>query len=227
MESKHSALSSLEIFSPYSPEELALLTASMRQCEFDPGAVIFPEGAAGNSLYIVLSGTVEVTTHISGDVERTLLTLRPGGVFGELSLLTGEARTATAKAKEKTVLMTLNSAGYEQLWTDHPLLCGRLMRYLLKMVARRLGMTTDLYRRAVAWGIEISGVVELNYHELITGQSSLIVELSSGKVQCGVLLKVEKGPVGHELLLKTADGQFVVIPYQAITSISFGGAGKK
>ena len=227
MEKPQTALSALEIFSACSPAELAVLTNAMQRCEFAAGSAIFPEGAPGDSLCVVLSGAVEITTRICGDVEKTLETLPAGGVFGELSLLTVEARTATAKAREPSVLLTLNRDAFESLWVEHPLLCGKLMRHLLTITARRLATTTELYRRAEAWGIEISGVIGLNYHELMTSQANLAIELSSGTVQHGVLLKVEKGPVGHELLLKTSDGQFVVVPYQAVTSITFARPEKK
>jgi CRP-like cAMP-binding protein len=215
------SLRGLAFFSGLSPEEFGTVSAAMETVEMAPAAIVFNEGDAGDRAYVVAAGAVEVFTRICGDVEKTLLTLRPGGVFGELSLFTGEARSATAKVIEPATLLSLAAPAFEGLVARHPAVAGKLMRSLLVTLAGRLRHTTELYRQAVAWGLDVGAVTELNFHQLITEQVHLSVELLNGNTVNGVLLKVEKGAVGHELLVKTQESQFTIIPYAAVARVAF------
>jgi len=74
-------------------------TSSLQQ--FEPGQVIIRENTPGDSAYIILSGRVEVTKRIEGQPV-VLVRLGPGSIFGEMSLLDGSPRSATATAMETT-----------------------------------------------------------------------------------------------------------------------------
>ena len=65
---------------------------------FGPGEIILRQGDPGDSLYVVRSGKVVVQIEVHG-VARELATLTTGQFFGEMSLMTGESRTATVVAK--------------------------------------------------------------------------------------------------------------------------------
>jgi len=209
-------------FLPFlSSKERQVLKRAMTRVEVASGGAVFSEGELGDSVYVLQDGSVEVTTRISGDVEKTLLTLGPGGIFGELALITKEARTGTARALEDSVLFSMQAERFEKLCNAHPVIGEKMMRFLLGTMARRLNVTTELYRRAVAWDLNISGVIEMNFHQLITDHISITIELLTGKAVAGTLLKVEQGAVGCELLVKTTDDQFVIVPYAAVAAISF------
>lgn len=81
------------------PNEIA---KNSTRLAFVPGETMLEEGGTGDALYILLDGAAEV---VLGDkvVER----LRPGEVFGEISMLTGEPRTATVRASDKTIVMRI------------------------------------------------------------------------------------------------------------------------
>jgi EAL domain-containing protein (putative c-di-GMP-specific phosphodiesterase class I)/CRP-like cAMP-binding protein len=72
----------------------------------DAGEVIFREGDRGLEAYIILSGQVELFTEISGSYF-TVGRLAPGDLFGEMALLDGEVRSASAKATEQTELLVI------------------------------------------------------------------------------------------------------------------------
>jgi hypothetical protein len=76
------------------------LAAGMERVVFGPGAIVFEEGQAGESVYVVTAGHAEVT-HAGGHVAQ----LGPGTCFGELELLrTDLARTATVRAADDAAL---------------------------------------------------------------------------------------------------------------------------
>ena len=70
---------------------------------YHDGEVIFKEGNSGDWLYVVLSGTVEVSKAVDG-TRFVLSILKPGEVFGELALIGAVKRTATARAIGRTTV---------------------------------------------------------------------------------------------------------------------------
>jgi CRP/FNR family transcriptional regulator/CRP/FNR family cyclic AMP-dependent transcriptional regulator len=72
-----------------------------------PGTVLFKEKEPGNVFYIVFSGSVKIyTTGASGE-EKILSVFKAGDSFGELSLLDGKPRSASAQTLETSVLIAL------------------------------------------------------------------------------------------------------------------------
>lgn len=66
--------------------------------------VIFREGDRGDVLYLVGEGAVKISKRGRGGQEETLGFIEPGNFFGEMSLLDGEPRSATAVAAQPTLL---------------------------------------------------------------------------------------------------------------------------
>src|SRR5262249_13408152 len=85
------ALSRVEIFKVLDVKELAELAAHVRHAPFARAEVMTKQGAAAHWLYLIVSGQATVTVAKDG-AERQVAELGPGQVFGEMALLTGEAR---------------------------------------------------------------------------------------------------------------------------------------
>ena len=91
-----------------------------------PETIIVREGDPGDSLFIVESGLVEVFLH-SATGETTVLTrLGPGEAFGEMSVLTGEPRSAGVRAIAPTVVRVVPREGFLQAAAETPLLLFNL-----------------------------------------------------------------------------------------------------
>ena len=69
---------------------------------FEPGQVVFREGDASDTCYIVRSGRARAVREHSGGRTITLATFGPGDIFGELALFEDERRSATVEAIEQT-----------------------------------------------------------------------------------------------------------------------------
>ena len=214
--------SKMPFFSKLAEEELRLLISGMKKAEFKAGAIIFGEGDTGDEMFVLIDGVVEITTRIGETIDKTLITLRTSSVFGEMSLISGLPRSGTARVLENARFLTINAVAFRKFCGENPSAGVKLQEHLLNIISERLRNTTDLYRHAAEWGLNISGVIQLDFNRLVAENRNLVVELSNGKEVSGILLKVEKHENGtYEFYLKTKNNSFRIIPYHSIASIGF------
>ncbi|MBO0879998.1 MAG: FAD-dependent oxidoreductase, partial [Mycobacterium sp.] len=95
-------------FRGFTSDELAALVGLMRRWEVAAGTLLFSEGSPGGSCFIVMSGTVDVSTSTSGQ-RRRLASLGPGSIFGQVSLIDGQPRSATCSVRQTGVLLEMDS----------------------------------------------------------------------------------------------------------------------
>jgi CRP/FNR family cyclic AMP-dependent transcriptional regulator len=103
------------------------------------GEVLFKEGDKGADMFVVRSGSVRVFIRSSG-LEKTLAILGPGEFVGEMSLLTGQPRSATAVVQEDADLLVVSGKVLEEMIVHNTEIALRLIRKL----ARRLEATDSL-----------------------------------------------------------------------------------
>ncbi|MBV9565090.1 MAG: cyclic nucleotide-binding domain-containing protein [Bradyrhizobium sp.] len=114
--------------------------------EFGVGDVIFEEGSAGRELYVVLDGKVEIA-RVNGSVKTVIVSLGKGEFFGEMAVIDGSSRSATAIAAEPgTRVMRINHARFVYLVSQQPAFALMIMDALSK----RLRASNDLNYRAAA-----------------------------------------------------------------------------
>ncbi len=93
------------------------------------GTVLFREGDAGRTMYVIRAGKVNIWKHIS-ESEITLAVLGPGEFFGEMALLEGLPRSAGATVIDDALLIELEGAAFETLVRKNAEIAVRLMRRL-------------------------------------------------------------------------------------------------
>jgi CRP-like cAMP-binding protein len=115
------ALANVPLFRRLPETDLLRLGRGVRRRNFKTGETIFLRGDDGRSLYVVESGRVKLslTSEYHGR-EVALALLHPGEVFGELSLLDGEPRSADAFAVGPTVLLLLEREEFLNFLREHP-----------------------------------------------------------------------------------------------------------
>jgi len=120
--------------------DLSPLLASGEEKHYRPGEAIFQEGDPAVGLYLILEGNVRVTTtSVSG--ETFLSVARANEVVGEMGVLDGENRSATATAVNRTVVYFLPTDPFLDLLERSPAVCMRLLAVLtarLRTADRRL-----------------------------------------------------------------------------------------
>ena len=100
--------------------------------EFDVDEVIFEEGSSGRELYVVLDGKVEITRVGSGR-KTVLAALGKGEFFGEMAVIDGSSRSATAiAASPQTRVMRINHARFVYLVSQQPAFALMVMDALSK-----------------------------------------------------------------------------------------------
>lgn len=106
---------------------------------FKDGQTIISEGSPGDWVYVIISGTVEITKNVEG---RTIAVevLKEGEVFGELGFLGAVKRTATARAVGDTVLGVVDRAmldtEFNKLSSDFRAILSAIVKRFQKMVAK-------------------------------------------------------------------------------------------
>ncbi|XUM23737.1 Crp/Fnr family transcriptional regulator [Bradyrhizobium oligotrophicum S58] len=88
---------------------LDLLVSMLVTREFERGAVVVAEGEAGRSMFVVHSGTLEVSERLETGAAIHMSRLEPGDFFGEMTLLDMQNRSATVVAEAPTVLYELTA----------------------------------------------------------------------------------------------------------------------
>ena len=97
-------LKSIELFSEISESDLLAVSMEFETVEYDVNQVIINQGDIGTTMYIVISGEVNVEIN-----DNVVATLGEKSIFGELSVFDPEPRSATIKTTEKTILFKIES----------------------------------------------------------------------------------------------------------------------
>lgn len=122
---------------------------------FPEGQVVFTEGDPGREMYIVESGQVEIVKRVHGRRTERLALLEAGDFFGEMSLLEGRSRSATARCVTEARLLAIDAATFDRILRQYPEVTIRVLRSL----SARLHAYEDASQRAreVAAGV-LAGV---------------------------------------------------------------------
>lgn len=134
------ALSRSHLFEQLEPEALNELVALSRPQRFAARDIVFLKGDPGDSLYVIVSGRVGITTTSEGGKEIILNILAPGEVFGEIALLDGKERTAGAMALDPAELLRFDQADFLPFLEKYPKLSIRL----IKILCERIRWTSDI-----------------------------------------------------------------------------------
>lgn len=125
-------LSKVSIFSPLSDEELARLAAASTSRIYAPGEPIVRIGQDGNSMFVIISGSVKIQIP-ENDYQKTVGMLAENDFFGEMSLLTGEPRSADVIAIVETEVLRIDKEGLRPILSANP----QIVDQISEMVAER------------------------------------------------------------------------------------------
>ncbi len=123
-------------FSALSAQDTQQLLKHAHCRRVTPGRVLFQKGDPGDGLYGILDGRVAFTVDSAKGKELTLNVLGPGEFFGEIAVLDGKGRTATAVTRDTCRLLFIARSAFMTFFAVRPeamarvieLLCARLRR---------------------------------------------------------------------------------------------------
>ncbi len=192
-------LAEIHLFAQLDDDERGVLANAMHERTANAGTVLFRTGEPGDSMFIVQEGAIELFVKDTAGQKIVLHTARPGDFFGELSLLDGGSRTATATVIEPSKLLVLDREDLLQLFQKRPAaaldmlaVMGRMTRkanaLLRERVARNVneevaGDRGGLVLRVADWVASFSGSITF-----------LVLHL--GIFTCWILLNIGVLPFG-------------------------------
>ena len=119
-----------------SQQEASILASLMSHSELDDGEFLLQEGAADDSLHVLLSGKLEVVKSTGADETATLAILRPGALAGELSFIDGTQHTVGLRALCDCRVLRLKRKDFEAIIDEHPQLIYKVMRAVVRSAHR-------------------------------------------------------------------------------------------
>lgn len=133
-------------------KQIEVLASGARWEQYLPGERVVRQGDAGDVLYIIVAGKADVRLE-QGELSSTVITLEPGKFFGEMSLLTGEPRSATVLAATDLIVIAVGKQALLQAIQED----RRLIERIGEVVARRQAATAaakaQLSREAAALSV--------------------------------------------------------------------------
>jgi small-conductance mechanosensitive channel/CRP-like cAMP-binding protein len=140
-------LSRIELFSTLEQSDLETLALDLNQLYIDSGQKVITQGEPGDSMFIVIEGLLHVLIDFQGAGQQTRVGhVRAGEFFGEMSMLTGEPRTATVAAATDTLIYQITKADMDTIFLQRP----ELAEHMSHVVAKRKLANDAAYLRATA-----------------------------------------------------------------------------
>ena len=122
-------LKNVPLFSTMPPDTIAWVAEAADETSTLSGQTIFEKGSEGDSMYVIADGSVRIH-----DGDKTLASLPQGAFFGELSILDGETRSATATAESDCLLLVIRQDAFRRILSKQ----FDVTENLLKILVRRI-----------------------------------------------------------------------------------------
>jgi len=127
-------LKKLPFFQIFSEAEIAQVLTYFTRREYMASSIVFEEHDHGESMYVILSGAVNIV-RAGGE---TIIELHEGDFFGEVTLFDYALRTASATAIEDSMVIEITRSDFNKLFSVAPALTAKLLYQMMTEMSRRL-----------------------------------------------------------------------------------------
>lgn len=155
LEQVERAICAIPIFAMLNRVEIQALGRTARPLRLGPLERLVVQGQRGDSLFVVIDGAVEVLVRQEDGRDRSVDTMVAGAVVGEMSLLTGEPRSATVRATTGATVYEIGPRQYEPLLRARPAIIDDLARLIETRLSARSMQAYDVERARHAAGERI------------------------------------------------------------------------
>ena len=124
--------------------EIEQLAKFISVYQANKGMVVFQEGAREIYLCLLLEGQIEIQKENATHKEKTLAVIQRGRAFGEMSLIDGQPRSASAVAAEDSLIVVLPQHDFLRLIEEQPRLAAKLLLKLGAIMSQRLRQTSGV-----------------------------------------------------------------------------------
>lgn len=170
------------------------------------GSLLFQQGEEGDALYGVAEGLIRIWVSGDGGKELTLQLLEPGDVFGEIALLDGLPRSASAEAVEDSLLVMVRRDAFLPLLEAE----SGLARHVIELICERLRDSTNRASDLAFLGLPIRLARKLQQLAVAHGHDgpdgSIRIALKLSQSELAQMLGVSREAVNKQLKTWTQDG---------------------
>lgn len=146
--------------------------------------VLFREGDRGEEMYVLQSGQVQISMKVRG-VEKVLSTLQPGEFFGEMAILNGKPRSATAVVSEDAKLLVIDSKTFEAMIRGNSEIALRM----IKKLASRLQEADD----------QIENLLLKDHNSKVVHSLARLAETEGTPVERGIFVRILPEELGAKV----------------------------
>jgi len=136
-------LEATPLFASFSREELLAVVRGFELQTYEPGDIVVAAGEPGDSLFVIAAGVVKAFVKDEVGHYSMVREMGEGDFFGEISILSGKARTATITAAEWSELLELDRAALDRICVDHP----KVREVLQDFYNQRAGNAAETFLR--------------------------------------------------------------------------------
>ncbi len=137
-------LNFVDAFRELDGRQLAEVRERLVTGRYRGGQPIFHEGDPGLAMYFILEGSVQICRRTQQGTRQLIERIRSGQVFGEMAIVDGGPRSATALAVGETKLAVLGRKDFEALMETQPRVAALLLRRISRMLSLRLRRTNAM-----------------------------------------------------------------------------------
>ena len=134
----------LQVFNFLEEPDYPVIVKYMFNYDYEKGSYIFKEGAHGGYMFFIVSGEVEVIKQFD-TAKHTIATLDAGRSVGEMSLIDGAPRSATAKAKTDLKLIVLKREDFNKLNQEQPAIANKVLMGISTLLSASLRDTNNRF----------------------------------------------------------------------------------
>ncbi len=133
-----------QMFGDFDWHDIEMLSSYMQAYDADKGMVLFREGEAGDFLCLIIEGKVDIFKEDVQRKEKNVATVGPGKTLGEMAIIDGEPRSASAIVAEQAILTLLTKANFERIVREKPALATKILLKISRLLSQRLRRTSGL-----------------------------------------------------------------------------------
>jgi CRP-like cAMP-binding protein len=137
-----------------SAEELDGLATFCEMRTMSEGTTVFIENMLGESLFLITKGSIRISKMFAEGDEKTLVVLGPEDVFGEMAVIDGLPRSATARVAENAELISFKKKDLERLCSEDATLALKLVSNIVKVFSKRVRESSEEYRDMLIWSMQ-------------------------------------------------------------------------
>ncbi|UCG29362.1 MAG: cyclic nucleotide-binding domain-containing protein [candidate division WOR-3 bacterium] len=136
-------LSQVYLFRELTPGEMERLLSISKEKKVKKNEIVFREGDIGDAFYLIVTGSVRISTLVPGVGEEALTILKEGEYFGEMALIDDAPRSASAIANDDAMLLCIGKDDFRKLLERQTDIAYKLLWIFTKTLSARLRKTDE------------------------------------------------------------------------------------